>query len=73
MTNIIYDYPLTSCNNCVNENFPVTHKGNQTNMSVPDCKFPETDDPVVFSESIQPQPTRGFKDLNPEVLTVIQM
>lgn len=67
---IIYEYPLTSCNNCVNENSPVTHKGYPTNMSVPDCKFPETNDPVVFSDSNQPQPpTRGIKILNPEVLT----
>ena len=69
MTNIIYEYPLTSCNNCINENFPVTHMGHPTNMSVIDCKFPETDDPKVFSESIQPQPNRGFKNLNPQVLT----
>ena len=69
MTNIIYDYPLTSCNNCNNENFPVTHMGHPTNMSVIDCKFPETDDPKVFSKSIQPQSTTGFKNLNPQVLT----
>lgn len=69
-TEIIYNYPLTSCKNCINENFSQTpSNGYPTNMSVRDCDFPTTDEPMIFSKSIQPLPKSGFNILNPQVLT----
>ena len=70
MTNVIYDYPKSSCN-CYQftdnkYDFPV--KGHPTNMSVLNCDFPKSYD-KLFRKDQEPRLQKGQITLNPEVVT----
>ena len=69
-TNIVYKYPLTSCDCVDGDNISqLSSQGVPTNMSVRDCDVSRNFETPVFSQSIQPLPKSGFKNLNPQVLT----
>ena len=84
-TNIVYKYPLTSCdcvdglrtsgtelqpNSGLGKNISqLSSQGIPTNMSVRNCEFSNNYERPIFSQSIQPLPKSGFQNLNPQVLT----
>ena len=74
MANIVYDYPKSSCNcyRCTENKYDFPTKGNPTNMSVRDGKFPryfECYDNKLFRKNEEPRAQEGQTILNPQVLT----
>lgn len=74
MTDLVYNYPKTSCycENCENKKF-TEQPGNPTNMSVRGCNFSKSYDcyPVrVFREQNEPIDKKGLKLLNPEIVSI---
>ena len=69
-TNIIYKYPLSSCDCADGEDkSTLSSTGNPTNMSVRNCEVSNNYERSLFSSSIQPLPKSGFKNLNPQIIT----
>lgn len=74
MANIVYKYPLSSCNcyRCTDNKYSFPDKGVPTNMSVRDCDFPkyfECYDNKLFRKDQQPTHQKGQITLNPQVFT----
>jgi hypothetical protein len=74
MTNIVYNYPKSSCNcyQCTHNKYTVPTKGTPTNMSVRNCNFPkyfECYDNKFFRQDEEPRLQKGQTILNPLVLT----
>lgn len=74
MTNIVYDYPKSSCNcyNCTDKEYLYEQTGFPTNMSVRNCKVPDMFqcyDRLIFSNDIEPSNKHGTVILNPQAMS----
>lgn len=68
-SNIIYNYPKTSVQNC-SMNGTLSKCGIATNMSVPNCDFDNTDFyRVPFRHNVEPALKSGYVNLNPQSRT----
>ena len=73
MSNVIYDYPKSSCDcyNCTNISYASETKGIPSNMSTVNCKTPDmfncyNSNP--FRYNIEPNVQDGYVNLNPNVM-----
>lgn len=72
MTNIVYDYPKSSCQcyNCNYNKYDGSEKGVPSSISVRDCSVPqyyECYDRREFKSNIEPTNNSGYEYLNPQV------
>ena len=74
MTNVVYDYPLSSCNcyKCVENNYSDEEGNIPTNMSVKNCNVNDTyfdcyDNKKFSNTNLQPSLKEGITNINPKV------